>query len=156
MKLSKNEKGITLVALVRTIIVLIILAGVSLNMVNSENGIVEISKDRKNKVQAEQENEEAQIASLSNGLKEETADISIEEMNVTITNTSVQYTGSEQSFNIEVDKEGSAVYYSTDGGANWNLKRPTFVEAGTYTINVKVVNAKYKTNEFIVTFTINP
>lgn len=40
MKNLKNQKGITLVALVITIIVLLILAGISLNLVMGENGIL--------------------------------------------------------------------------------------------------------------------
>lgn len=45
-KLTKN-KGITLIALVVTIIVLIILAGVSLTLVFGENGMITKSKDAK-------------------------------------------------------------------------------------------------------------
>ena len=41
MKINlKNTKGITLVALVVTIIILIILAGVSINLVIGNNGII--------------------------------------------------------------------------------------------------------------------
>lgn len=40
MKNLKNQKGITLVALVVTIIVLLILAGVSLSLIAGENGIL--------------------------------------------------------------------------------------------------------------------
>ena len=40
MKNLKNQKGITLVALVITIIVLLILAGISLNLVVGQNGIL--------------------------------------------------------------------------------------------------------------------
>ena len=40
MKNLKNQKGITLVALVITIIVLLILAGISLNLVAGEGGIL--------------------------------------------------------------------------------------------------------------------
>ena len=36
----KNKKGITLVALVVTIVVLLILAGVSINLVLGNNGII--------------------------------------------------------------------------------------------------------------------
>ena len=39
MKKIKGEKGITLIALVITIIVLLILAGVSISMLTGENGI---------------------------------------------------------------------------------------------------------------------
>ena len=35
-----NEKGITLIALVVTIVVLLILAGISINLVLGENGII--------------------------------------------------------------------------------------------------------------------
>jgi type II secretory pathway pseudopilin PulG len=39
-KILKNSQGITLVALIVTIIVLLILAGVSINLVVGENGIL--------------------------------------------------------------------------------------------------------------------
>ena len=47
----KSNKGITLVALVVTIITLIILAGVSINMVVGENGLITKAK----RVKEEQE-----------------------------------------------------------------------------------------------------
>jgi len=40
LKMKRNQKGITLVALVVTIIVLLILAGISLNLVAGSNGIL--------------------------------------------------------------------------------------------------------------------
>ena len=43
----KNNKGITLVALVVTIVVLLILAGVSINLVLGDNGIIMKSKEAK-------------------------------------------------------------------------------------------------------------
>lgn len=43
----KQEKGITLVALVVTIVVLLILAGVSITMVLGNNGIVKKAQDAK-------------------------------------------------------------------------------------------------------------
>lgn len=44
----KKERGITLVALVVTIVVLLILAGVSISLVLSKNGIVNKAKEAKN------------------------------------------------------------------------------------------------------------
>ena len=41
----KKQKGITLVALVVTIVVLLILAGVALNLVLGENGIITRAKE---------------------------------------------------------------------------------------------------------------
>ena len=46
-KQKKNNKGITLVALVITIIVLLILAGVSLSLVLGENGVLSQAKNAK-------------------------------------------------------------------------------------------------------------
>lgn len=43
----KKEKGITLVALVVTIVVLLILAGVSISLVLGNNGIVKKAQDAK-------------------------------------------------------------------------------------------------------------
>ena len=43
-KKSKSEQGITLVALVVTIIVLLILAGITISAVLGENGLVEKAK----------------------------------------------------------------------------------------------------------------
>ena len=47
---KRTQKGITLIALVVTIVVLLILAGVSLNAIFSENGIINRAKDAQNKM----------------------------------------------------------------------------------------------------------
>ena len=44
---EKNEKGITLIALVVTIIVLLILAGITINLLFSNGGIFDIAKNMK-------------------------------------------------------------------------------------------------------------
>ena len=44
----KNKNAITLIALVVTIVVLLILAGVSINLIVDENGIIQKSKDARN------------------------------------------------------------------------------------------------------------
>ena len=45
-----KERGITLIALVVTIVVLLILAGVSLNAVFGQDGIIQKAKDSQNKM----------------------------------------------------------------------------------------------------------
>ena len=47
IKCGKNKKGITLVALVVTIVVLLILAGVSLNLLIGNNGVLQELNKRK-------------------------------------------------------------------------------------------------------------
>ena len=53
----KNNKGITLVALVVTIVVLLILAGVSINLVLGNNGIIAKAKDAETKSAEAREND---------------------------------------------------------------------------------------------------
>ncbi len=55
--LKRKEKGITLIALVITIIVLLILAGVSIAMLTGENGILSQAQNAKNKTEEAQVNE---------------------------------------------------------------------------------------------------
>ena len=55
---NKQEKGITLIALVVTIVVLLILAGVSISLVLNNNGVISKAKDAKNQYAEAQTNEE--------------------------------------------------------------------------------------------------
>ena len=50
-KYKQLNKGITLVALVVTIVVLLILAGISINLLLGENGIIKKRKKREKKQQ---------------------------------------------------------------------------------------------------------
>ena len=75
----KQEKGITLIALVITIVVLLILAGVSLNAIFSENGIINRAKDAQNKMDQATQNDmtglnelDKLISSLTDKTTEET------------------------------------------------------------------------------------
>ena len=63
---SKEEKGITLIALVVTIIVLIILAGVSINLVFGNLGIVTKAKEAKRMQEQAELNEQIALGELSN------------------------------------------------------------------------------------------
>ena len=67
---NRQDKGITLIALVVTIVVLIILAGITLNAVIGENGIILQAKDTKNLITNETTYDNAQLAQLQNELKD--------------------------------------------------------------------------------------
>lgn len=58
----KNEKGLTLVALVVTIIVLIILAGISINLLMGDNGIITKAQDAARIAKEAQVKEEVSLA----------------------------------------------------------------------------------------------
>ena len=61
-----KESGITLIALVVTIVVLLILAGVSLNAIFSENGIIKRAQDAQNKMDQATQNDLDSINELNN------------------------------------------------------------------------------------------
>mgnify|MGYP005770373907 FL=1 len=63
-KKMKNNTGITMVSLVVTIIVLIILAGVSINMLVGDNGIITLAQKAKENTELAQIEEEKQLNSL--------------------------------------------------------------------------------------------
>ena len=54
----KNKKGITLIALVVTIVVLLILAGVTISLLLDENGIIAKSKDARTETRVSQVEDE--------------------------------------------------------------------------------------------------
>ena len=71
---NKQEKGITLIALVVTIVVLLILAGVSLSLVLNNNGVISRAKEAKNRYAEAQTNEEKQLNEVSDWIKEAVGD----------------------------------------------------------------------------------
>ena len=65
-----NQTGITLIALVVTIIVLLILAGVTINAVFSDSGIIKKAQDAQNKANESIQKDMEQINALENWLNE--------------------------------------------------------------------------------------
>ncbi|MFQ8988697.1 MAG: BspA family leucine-rich repeat surface protein [Intestinibacter sp.] len=74
-----TEKGITLIALVVTIIILLILAGITINMLLGENGIIRTAQEAKNTwenaIINDQENLNSLIAELDEILTDKSKDI---------------------------------------------------------------------------------
>ena len=68
----KSVKGITLIALVVTIVVLLILAGVSINALFGNSGIIEKAKEAQSKMDKAKENDLEEIDKLSNWLENAT------------------------------------------------------------------------------------
>ena len=66
----KNKKGITLIALVVTIVVLLILAGVTVSLILDENGIIAKSKDARARWNNAQMNEEKNMGEIDKTLDE--------------------------------------------------------------------------------------
>ena len=70
LKNLNEKKGITLIALVVTIVVLLILAGVSISLVLDNNGIIGKSKDAKNKYAQSRKNEQSDLEDASDWIDE--------------------------------------------------------------------------------------
>lgn len=81
-KFSEIEKnrGITLIALVVTIIVLLILAGISISMLTGQNGILNRASEAKEKTELGQKQEKSDIASLEDLINESVDGTSVEQV----------------------------------------------------------------------------
>lgn len=65
MQSDRTERGITLIALIITIIVLLILAGISLSLIMGEGGILKRATDAKEKTEEAEEKEKIELAIIS-------------------------------------------------------------------------------------------
>ena len=79
-KEKNNEIGITLIALVITIIVLLILAGVSIAMLTGQNGILTQAQSAKNKTTEAVKDEELDLARQENLINETLNEIEVEQV----------------------------------------------------------------------------
>ena len=78
-KILGKEKGITLIALVITIIVLLILAGVSIAMLTGQNGILTQAQNAKNRTEEAQVEEENRLNEYNNIINNYVSGVTTEE-----------------------------------------------------------------------------
>ena len=76
-----KEKGITLIALVITIIVLLILAGVTIGMITEENGIIRQAKEAKEQTEIASIEEAIDLAALAAEMSDDPEQALIDELN---------------------------------------------------------------------------
>ena len=110
INLKKHQNGITLIALVVTIIVLLILAGISISMLTGQNGILNRASEAKGKTGISQEEEIVKI-SVSDALTQGLGVISTDNLKTALTNNGLKgnlqgdgpwtYTGEYKEYNIE-------------------------------------------------------
>ena len=119
-EIKKSSKGITLIALVITIIVLLILAGVSIAMLTGDNGILTQAKEAKEANIAGTEKEQIQLAMQSLKMKKQ-AD-----------NVSTQLTPAELQKQLEDD---GAKNVTVEAGENGSLVVKYADSKNQYTVN---------------------
>ena len=120
----RKEKGITLIALVITIIVLLILAAVSILTLTGENGILTQAQNAKKNTSTKGETEQIQIAYTEAKTKKiqqaNTTDVTATELQAEITYDGVnatvtEVTGEDETKSIKVVFPETEHSYNVDG-----------------------------------------
>ena len=111
----KLNKGITLIALVITIIVLLILAGVSIAMLTGENGILKKAKEAQEKTKVAAEQEEKDLAKLNKWLIGEDDGIKVN-FNGYTPNT---WTNQDITINLLMEEEEGEKYQYSNDRSTW-------------------------------------
>ena len=115
-KLKFKDRGITLVSLVITIIVLLILAGVGLNALFGNSGIIKNAEKAKQETEIANEKELIGLANTSVLSQSKTGEITVEEMqkamNVQLGEKTA--TAINNGNNIAIKFEESGRYYNID------------------------------------------
>ena len=121
MRIYKNNKGITLIALVVSIIVLLILAGISISMLTGQNGILNRATETKEKTDYAKEKEEISLAITTSKMEniDNTTKINKESFEKIFRqqyNKNITIDGNEDnSFNITFN-ESNRTYYVSEYG----------------------------------------
>ena len=68
-RIKQEERGITLIALIVTIIIMLILAGISIKLAIDNNGVIENAKEAKNQYEQSQTEEDSKLSDLSSIMK---------------------------------------------------------------------------------------
>ena len=122
MKIKKEqqlrEKGITLIALVITIIILLILAGITIGLVAGDNGILAQATRAKEETEIAEEKEEIVLAYNTAVAKKQSADITAEELDKELKANEAGATAIEDGDNIKVTFEESQREYIIDKNGN--------------------------------------
>ena len=134
---QKQTKGITLIALVITIIVLLILAGVSIAMLTGQNGILMQAQNAKKETEISEVIEKAKI-DIAGVQAENNGELTEEQLNEILTSSSYATKGT-----------------LSDNGESSILDKVLTTQDGKYQISIReIYNGAFKEKEKI-TFTIN-
>jgi len=126
---NHQTAGITLIALIITIIILIILAGISINMILGNEGLLNKAKYAKESYSNSQQQEEVEIAKYSNKIDEYT----------TITNGNREIFEIEELWNGVASKSGDQI---TLKDSYKNYKELVFIY-GNSTQNTRINEKRY-------------
>ena len=120
----KNAKGITLIALVITIIVLLILAGVTIATLTGENGI--LTKARTAQTTTDEENTKEQIKTAVMGSYGKDGKLNYDDLKTNLEQIGITGLPTEASYPLEVTLDGVSATIEANGEVN-------FTTSGGYT-----------------------
>ncbi len=114
--IAKNTKGITLIALVITIIVLLILAGVSIAMLTGENGILNQAQEAKTQTEFKSAEEKVKLAIM--GARADDGQMTVDEIKREVSYQGGSVTG--DTFPVQVQMDGHTFTVDANGTVTSN------------------------------------
>ena len=131
-KLSKKTNGITLIALIITIIVLLILAGVSIAMLTGQNGILTQAQNAKHATEGAAAKEKVEIAVVGAMSKDKTGALTIDNLKTEMANYEGTIEGSKFPVTVKVDNKMFEV------SENGNVKEKSKIAGVTPEISLNI------------------
>ena len=148
MKLNlKERKGITLIALVITIIVLLILAGVSIAMLTGQNGILTQANNAKTSTANKSAEEKVKLAVMAARTQSEDASLDLEKLKTEVT---TNYGGQVEGISLPVTVTIDGKSFAVDSEGNIKFKTPgtvTIIEGNGKNIGDKIAITSTKGTE---------
>ena len=138
IKMKKNqEKGITLIALLITIIVLLILAGVTIATLTGENGILAKATDAKEQTEIGDEQEKVKLSAVGALAKDNGGEIKRSYLNDELTSyigtEGTDYTLSESApFIVTYSDSGKSYIIDENGNVSEYVDIAQYVKVGAY------------------------
>ncbi len=114
--IAKNTKGITLIALVITIIVLLILAGVSIAMLTGQNGILNQAQEAKSQTEFKSAEEKVKLAIM--GARADDGQMTVDELKREVGYQGGSVTG--DAFPVQVQMDGHTFTVDANGTVTSN------------------------------------
>ena len=153
MRRIKENSGISLIALVVTIIILIILAGVTISLVGGDGFLFKAQVASDQYKQAE-EKEIEDMKETSDYLDEITGELK-KRLNVSAYPYNGIYDGEGHGIIVKCQQADAKITYSENGLTYDSENSPLYVDVGTYTVYYKVTLKDYLTESGSLTVTIN-